>query len=86
MELHIEGEEMNKTDYDIKMELWRREADPKCDFCLGRGHITRIVGEKKTGFKRMIDCCGCRKKKDKGSFVEKVNAGDITMGVGGGND
>jgi len=78
MELHIEGEEMNKTDYDIKMELWRREADPKCDFCLGRGHITRIVGEKKTGFKKMIDRCQCTERKK--DLAERINAGDAVLG------
>lgn len=70
------------NDYQIKMELWRREADPKCDFCYGRGHITRIVGDKKSGFKKMIDRCGCRKTKDKRGFKEKVNDGDITMRAG----
>lgn len=70
------------NDYDIKMELWQREANLKCDFCYGKGHITRIVGQKKDGFRKMIDRCGCRKKKDKRSFVEKVNAGDITMRAG----
>lgn len=70
------------NDHQIKMEMWRREANPKCDFCYGKGYFTRIVGSKEKGFKKMIDRCGCRKKKDKRSFIERVNAGDIAMKAG----
>lgn len=70
------------NDHQIKLEMWRREADPKCYLCYGKGHFVRIVGDKKKGFKRMIDRCGCRKKKDRRDVVEKVNAGDLTMRAG----
>lgn len=57
---------------DEKMELWRRAANPNCEFCYGRGFVRRLVNKK-----QMIDRCQCTENKK--DITQKINDGEIQM-------